>query len=65
MWTKEMDEEFQEIKQATSCPPFLAFPDFDKPFIVDTDASWVGVGAVTAQEGGMGWLTLCGTLSGT
>ena len=30
-------------------PPKLAFPDYQKPFILDTDASYLGIGAVFSQ----------------
>ena len=40
---------FETLKQALVSPPVLAFPDFEKPFIVSTDASGYGIGCVLKQ----------------
>ena len=37
-------------KQKITSPPVLAYPDYNSPFIVDTDASQEGLGAVLHQE---------------
>ncbi|KAI0507593.1 hypothetical protein KFK09_013719 [Dendrobium nobile] len=50
-WTPVQQRSFDKIKNALCSAPVLAFPDFDKPFQVDTDASSIGVGAVLSQEG--------------
>ena len=40
---------FELLKQATLQPPVLKMADFDKPFIVQTDASGVALSAVLSQ----------------
>lgn len=42
-------EAFEELKKALVEPPVLAFPDFEKEFIVTTDASGLGIGCVLKQ----------------
>ena len=48
-WTSECDAAFQELKQRLILVSVLIFPNFDKPFLLDTDGSETGVGAVLSQ----------------
>ena len=48
--TGEMQEAFDELRIKLTSPTILAYSDFDKPFVVETDASLVSVGAVLAQK---------------
>ena len=50
MWGKPQEEAFEILKQAIAQPPVLRFADFDKKFIVQTDANSVALGAVLSQE---------------
>ena len=47
-WTVECQAAFQELRRLTSAP-ILAHPDFSQQFILDTDASDIGMGAVLSQ----------------
>ena len=39
------------MKKTLGEPPILVVPDFTKPFVVQTDASNIGIGAVLTQKG--------------
>ena len=49
IWTHEMTSSFNDLKNRLVSPPILAMPNFSLPFVVETDASNVAVGAVLAQ----------------
>ena len=46
----EAREAVDQLKLAMINPPVLAFADFEKPFLVETDASKVALGAVLSQK---------------
>lgn len=48
-WSKEADAAFLKIKSVLTSPNVLANPDFRAPFIIESDASDVAVGAVLVQ----------------
>ena len=50
-WSQQCNEAFDQLKEKLLSPPILSFPQFDKVFVVDTDASQHGLGAVLSQEG--------------
>jgi hypothetical protein len=49
-WTEAHDEAFNGLKTALTSQQVLAPPNFDKPFILTTDASGYAIGAALAQE---------------
>ena len=49
-WTAEHQESFNKLKDALTSTPVLAYPDYTKPFILETDASLKGLGTVLSQE---------------
>jgi len=49
-WEEMHEKSFCELKRHVVNPPILRLPNFDEVFILQTDASDVGVGAVITQE---------------
>ena len=49
-WTPECNEAFKKLKELLRSAPVLRAPDFTKEFILQTDASERGVGAVLSQK---------------
>ena len=43
------------LKGKVQFTPVLVFPDFDKPFLLEMDASKEGLGAVLSQKQSDGW----------
>ena len=49
VWGEEEEEAWQLLKSELLKAPILAYPDPEKEFILDTDASGYGIGAVLSQ----------------
>ena len=50
IWDKEQDDSFNELKIRLASAPILTMPNFDKQFIIRTDASYDGIGGVLLQK---------------
>lgn len=49
-WSEKCEEMFRLLKTKLTKPPILNYPDFRRRFILTTDASDIGCGAVLSQE---------------
>lgn len=50
-WSEPTKNSFNELKQKLISSPILTYPNFDKTFIITTDASNMGIGSVLSQIG--------------
>ena len=48
-WTESQQQAFEDLKDRLKKSPILVYPDYDKEFILYTDASNLAVGAILAQ----------------
>ena len=55
-WGPEQQKAFEELKEACSVAPVLAYADYTQPFILHTDSSLDGLGAVLYQKDLVGQL---------
>jgi len=49
-WNEEANHAFQMLKDAVTHAPALALPNFTQSFVIECDASGVGIGAVLMQS---------------
>ena len=49
VWTDDCQVGFDGLKSALTTAPLLAYPQETGTYIIDTDASLVGIGAVLSQ----------------
>lgn len=49
LWCEEAQFSFETLKSAIISTPVLAFPNFEKDFIVEIDACSVGIGAILSR----------------
>ena len=48
-WNHDCQNAFTALKTCLTSAPILALPDWSRPFVLDTDASDAGIGAVLSQ----------------
>jgi hypothetical protein len=53
-WTPKLQEAFEKLKTALISKPVLCAPNFDKNFVLQTDASNLAIAAILAQQNDQG-----------
>ena len=49
IWTDNYEHAFEKLKETLVTAPVLAYPNYNKNFIVQTDASLTAIGGVLSQ----------------
>ncbi len=50
VWNDKRQKAFDEIKKRMTMAPIVVHPNFEKPFILYTDVSGEGIGAILYQK---------------
>ena len=50
-WSEEAEQAIQQLKAAMVQPLVLALPNFDMPFVIESNASGKGLRAILTQQG--------------
>ena len=58
-WDESCDKAFAELKTKLTSAPVLGHPDFQRPYILEIDASLGGLGAVLSHDQENGRVALC------
>ena len=59
IWMPQVDFAFKNLQSKFIQAPVLLHPNFERPLIVETDASDMAMGAILSQYGEDGYLHLC------
>jgi hypothetical protein len=49
-WSEAAKQAFIKLKEALTTPPVLCLPDFSQQFVVECDASGIGLGTILSQN---------------